>query len=393
MLRPLHIALFELKRYLANGGELTFSIALPIVLFALMYAAFGGEETFHATANVVDLDGGVHSRALVSRLDALDEITVKEHTLADADSALDRSAILFAVVIPAGFTEALEDGSPVSLTFKQRGSGGDTGQIVASIARAAAGKVSAELRVRQMVSAAFSGSDIQQSQIDAELDRILAEAEERPPVAVHVRQLTDEETDILDRLMPGVVVMFLMFAVTLGAQTLVEERRTGTLERLMTTRLGVNQLFAGKFLASVLRATFQALALLSLAFAVLRVGDALDFVQVLLFSVLVAAAVSAVGLVIGAAARTRDQAIWSAVFFTMVMTVFGGTFFDVGADGPLSLLSRFTINRYAIDSMYQMLSAGEHLGEQATGIAIMVGVTVVGLAVARLLFRASEGGR
>ena len=75
--------------------------------------------------------------------------------------------------------------------------------------------------------------------------------------------------------MPGILVMFLMFAVTLGSQSFVDERRGGTLERLMTTRLGINQLFIGKFLAGVLRASFQAAVLLTLAFVVLRFGGTL----------------------------------------------------------------------------------------------------------------------
>ena len=46
MLRPLHIALLELKRYLGTPGELAFSLALPVVLFALMYGAFGERHRF-----------------------------------------------------------------------------------------------------------------------------------------------------------------------------------------------------------------------------------------------------------------------------------------------------------------------------------------------------------
>ena len=74
MLLPVHIALLELKRYLANRGELAFSIALPVVLFALMYGAFGGggDSAFDVTVDLVDLDGGVHARALVDGLDSVD---------------------------------------------------------------------------------------------------------------------------------------------------------------------------------------------------------------------------------------------------------------------------------------------------------------------------------
>ena len=138
MLLPLHIALIELKRYLVNRGELGFSLALPVVLFALMYGAFGGEESFHATAHMVDLDGGAHSRALIDRLDAMEEITVRERTLDDANDALDRSAILTVVVIPSDFSAGLENGDPVAITFRKRGNGGDTGQIVEAIVRSVA---------------------------------------------------------------------------------------------------------------------------------------------------------------------------------------------------------------------------------------------------------------
>ena len=394
MLRPLYIAFLDLKRFLLNPGELAFSIALPVLLFALMYGAFGGGDAgFHATADVVNLDGGEYGRELIGRLDGMDEITVRERTPEDADGALDRSAILTAVVIPAGFSDALEAGETTHILFKQRGYGGETGQIVAAIVSGAAQEMGGEVQARRMVHEALAGAGVAEGEIDAEFERRLAESRENPAVGVEVRGLGEaEDADVLDRLLPGVTVMFLMFAITLGAQTLVEERRIGTLERLMTTRLGINQLFAGKFLSGTLRATLQAVVLLGLGFVVLRVGDVSDFGQLVVFSVLVAAAVSAVGLVIGAAARTRDQAIWAAVFFTMFMTIFGGTFFET-ADGPLGVVARFTINHYAIEAMEGVLSSGASLSDEVVGLGVMAGVAVVGLVAARVLFRASEGGR
>ena len=314
MLFPFHIAMLELKRYLVNRGELAFSIALPIALFALMYGAFGTDTSFHATADVVDLDGGVHSRDLIERLDSMDEVSVRERTAEDADAALDRSTIYSVAVIPAGFSAALDSGDPTAITFRQRGNGGDDGQIVAAIVGAAAQDVAGEARLRSMAAEMLAHMDVPQSQFDAEIERAIAESRRTPLVGVVERTLSAESPDPLDRLLPGLLVMFLMFALTLGSQTLVEERQNRTLERLLTTRLGVNQLFIGKFLAGALRATAQALILLSLAFAVLRIGDAVDFVQVMAFSALVAAAVSAMGLVIGSVARTRDQAAWAAVF-------------------------------------------------------------------------------
>ena len=187
--------------------------------------------------------------------------------------------------------------------------------------------------------------------------------------------------------------MILMLAVMLSAQALVEERRSGTLERLLTTQLTSNQLFLGKFLAGIARAMFQAVVLLSLAFIVLRPAGLEAFVLTLAVALLLAAAVSAIGLVIAALARTPDQASWAAVSLTMFMTVFGGTFFDLIPGSALEMLSRFTLNRYAIDAIGGVVDGAETLTAQGTELAVMGGVTVVGLLAARLLFRSAGGGR
>ena len=394
MLRPWYIAFLDLKRLLLNPGELAFSIAVPILLFALMYGAFGGgEASFHTTAQVVNLDSGEYGRELISRLDSMDEISVRERTLEDADSALERSAILTAVVIPAGFSDALAAGEPTRILFRQRGYGGQAGQIVAAIASSAALEMGGEIQSRRIVHEFLSGQSVSEAEINAEFDKQMTESRRNPAVGVESRGLSEEEdVNFLNRLLPGVTVMFLMFAVTMGANTLVDERRIGALERLMTTRLGINQLFTGKFLSGTLRATFQAFVLLALGFVFLRTGDVYDFAQLIAFSVLVAAAVSAVGLVIAAIVRTRDQAIWAAVFVTMFMTIFGGTFFAV-SDGPVAVVARFTINHYAIETMSGILSSETNLSDEIVGLAVMVVVTVVGLATARIFFRASEGGR
>ena len=396
MTRPLYIALLELKLFLNNRAELAFSIALPILLFALMYGALSSDSEVFTPASVVDLDGGPHARELVRRLDSLAAVDVEERAGADADAALERSAILFAVVIPDGFSEALEAGEPVPLVFRQRGNGGDTGQIVAAIVRGIARDMATDARVRVQVQRALAGSDVPQERIEAEAGAQLASLRTSPPVAVEVLrpgQDSEADADLFTRLLPGLIVMFVMFSVTLAAQALVEERRTGTLERLMTTLLGVNQLFAGKFLSGVARAMFQTVVMLSLAFAVFRPGGPLVFVELLAFALLAAAAFTGVSLVIGAVARTRNQAAWAAVFFTLLMVVFSGTFFEIVEGTLLHSISRATINAYAIDAMQNIIGKGENLGQQWLEMAVMAGVAVVGLTMARLLFSITPEGR
>ena len=397
-MRPAHIALLELKLFLNNRAELAFSIALPILLFALMYGALSSESEVFTPASVVDLDRGPHARELVARLDSLAAVEVEERTEADAEAALDRSAILFAVVIPAGFSDAMEAGEPAPLVFRRRGNGGDTGQIVAAIVRGLARDMATDTRVRLQTQRALAGSGVPPERIEAEIETQLASLRATPPVVVEVRRTGEEPEEgsndgLFSRLLPGLIVMFVMFSVTLAAQAMVEDRRTGTLERLMTTRLGVNQLFMGKLLSGIMRAMFQTVVMLSLAFIVFRPGGALAYVELLAFALLAAAAFTGVSLVIGAVARNRNQAAWAAVFFTLLMVVFSGTFFEITEGSLMHTISRATINAYAIDAMQNIIGRGEHLGQQWLEITVMAGVAAVGLTVARLLFRITPEGR
>ncbi len=391
MTRPFLLALLEVKRFLADRGALAFSIALPILLFALMVGVFGGEASFNATAHVADLDGGEAARGLIERIEEIDGLDVRLYTEGGLDDALDRSAVLTGFVIPSGFTAGLESGVPTAIQVKRRGNGGDAGQITASIVRGAADGLASEYELRRTLRALVS-EGISSEQVQLHSGILLADARKEPPVRVVAQTLTgqDEEEDILDRLLPGVIVMFLLFSLTLNAQTLIEERRNGTLERLLTTQLTPDGLFAGKFLAGVSRGMLQTLVLLVLAFVVLRIAGVSALAQSTVLALVIAAAASAISLLIAAVARTDDQATWGAVFITMFMTVFGGTFFPIGDSGTLELLSRFTLNRYAIDAYEGILGETATLADATFEMALLGGVAVVCLVIARLLFRVSS---
>ena len=388
MVRPFYLALLEVKRFLADRGDVATSIALPIALFSLMLGVFGGGASFNGTAHVADLDNGAVSGELIERLSRVDGVSVKRYTGAELNDALDRSAVLSGFVIPAGFSANMESGAPSVITVRRRGSGGDEGQIIGSILQGVAQDLAAEYELRNAITALVSDT-APSDDITATAQALAAEAREAPPVGVVTESLAEEEADIFDRLLPGVVVMFLLFSVTIGAQTLIEDRRIGTLERLVTTRLSLEQLFIGKFLAGLSRGMLQVMVLMGLAFLVFRIAGPLVFLQSMVLAIVVAASASALGLTIATLARSQEQATWSSVFFTMFMTIFGGTFFPVPDAGVLGILSRFTLNKYAINAFEGILNGTSTLADQWFEIALLGGVTLVGLVIARTQFRIS----
>jgi ABC-2 type transport system permease protein len=393
MNRAFILAIKEVRSYLRDKGDLAFSLLLPIVLFALMYFAFGGATLFHGTAQVVNEDeGGVYSTVFLEQLEAIDVLDVELHTAEDAEKKLDDSDLLMVIYIPADFSANLTAGEPAQLVFRQRGNGGNEGQIVASMAYGVAEEMNHEFQVYSQVNSALAEYDIPQERINIVTRKYLDEERGSPVIGVY-EQTVGTAIDPVKLFLPGVVTMFVLFAITMSSRAIVEERKKGTLERLLTTRLTVGELFTGKFLANVSRGFVQTLILLVLAYAVFQLFTPLTFIECLVIAVIFAAAASALGMIIAAIARSEDAATWIGVFFTMVMVMLGGTFFEITEGSFFATLSKFSINTYANDAFRTLIAEGGSLGDLWLEMGVMAGVAVVGLGLSRVLFKVMPGGK
>ena len=393
MTRPLLVALREVRTYLQDKSDLAFSLILPVAIFALMYGAFGGQSLFHGTLRVVNEDqGGSYSTLLLERLVDLDNLDVELLPAERADIRLERSDLLMALYIPEGFSDKLGSGEQAQLVFKQRGNGGEEGQIVASLVRGVVERMEQELQVYSKVGNALEGSDIPPDRVETTVQKFLDREREHPIVGVR-EETVGASPDMVRLFLPGIVTMFVLFAITMSAQALVEERKKGTLERLLTTRLSVGQLFVGKFLANASRGFVQTLILLALAYAVFQFFTPFTFVECLVIAIVFSAVVSTLGLIIGSVARTQDQAIWTAVFFTMAMVMLAGTFFAIPEGSVLHTLSKVSINTHANDAFKAIIAEEGSLADVGLELAVLAGVIVVGLPLSRVLFKVMPGGR
>jgi ABC-2 type transport system permease protein len=392
MKRAFFITLNEVRLYLQDKGDLAFGLLLPIVTFALMYGAFGGQTLFKATARVVNEDGGAYATRMIEQLDKVKGIDVELLTAAEADARMERSDVLLVLFIPGGFSDTLSSGGKAELVFKQRGNGGQEGQILASIIRGVAGEMNQEFQVRHQVRTNLEGKGIPEDRIGITVQKFLDEGRRQLAVGV-VEEVTGGSPDFISQYLPGIVTMYVLFALTLSARTIVEERKKGTLERLLTTRLRAGELFFGKFLASVARGFVQTLILLGLSYAVFQLFTPLSFLESLVIALIFAAAASALGMIIASVARSEDGATWIAVVFTLLMVMMGGTFFQVSEGSVLDTIGKASISTYANDALRTIIARGGSLGDAVLPLGVMAGVIVVGLVISRLIFRAVPGGK
>ncbi len=392
MKRAITVALREVRSYLQDKSDLAFSLLLPIAIFALIYGAFGGQTTFTSDVPIVNEDTGAYSVQFLDRLRAMDNLTVKLMSPADANTKLNNSTLLMVTFIPPDFSAKLAAGQPVQLTFKERGNGGQASQIVASIIRGVIAEMNQSFQVQGQVNTLLAGQDIPKELIQTTVDKFIEREASSPLVSV-AETTVGSKPDPVSQFLPGILTMFVLFAITLTAQTVVDERRNGTLERLLTTRLTANQLFAGKFLAGMLRGFVQTVILLVLSWAVFQFFTPLSFLWALIIAIVFAAAASAIGLVIAAVSRTPDQATWISVVVTNVTVLLSGTFFTPAAGSLFDKLTHFSLNTYANEAFVAIISKGETIAAVTGDLAVIAAVGVAAIIVSRLLFRAVPGGR
>ena len=392
-MRPILIALLELRRYVRDRGQLAFSLLLPVALVAVMVGAFGGEARFRGTATVVDLDRSARSRELLDRIDAVDGLKLELVDEAKADRWLEGSARLMVMVIPSGFGAKLDDPAVVpAVEFRMRGNGGQAEQVVASIVRGLVTEMASEAGVRHRVLNAMEGSGAPVEAIEEAVTLALQNETARPVITVATEDTGGSE-DPINLFLPGIITMITMFAVTMNAGTMVEERDLGTLERVLTTRLSVGGLFVGKFLANLARGCLQILILVTLGWVVFRSFGPAAYGEALVVSGLLVACAGAVGVLIAGVARTPDQATWAGITITMMMAVFGGSFFQLPESGVFKTISYFTINRYGNLPLQGRMGQEEHLGSYVIELGVLAGIAIAVLLIARPLFSALRTGR
>ena len=178
------------------------------------------------------------------------------------------------------------------------------------------------------------------------------------------------------------VIMFLITSITT-----LRERRSGTLERLMTTPLGKADFIGGYALAFALMAALQAVA--TVAFAVGVCGLSVDGPLWQLGAVAVVNAVlgTALGLLASAFANTEFQAVQFMPLLIFPQIILGGLFMprDKMPD-VLYAISDWLPLSYAIDAVNAVTAGGDAwavFGPVLIVVAFVVGAIVLGAVTLR----------
>ncbi len=162
----------------------------------------------------------------------------------------------------------------------------------------------------------------------------------------------DEKPNMVAYYAAGVGVMFLLFSMAGAGGGLLEESESGTLDRLLASRLGMKRLILGKWLFFSVFGATQLLVMF--LWGALVFGVPLFTVKHLAgFAVITAPAAlaaAAFGLFLATLSKSRAQLSGISTITILMMSAVGGSMIPRFIMPPVfDLLSRFTLNGWAID--------------------------------------------
>lgn len=195
------------------------------------------------------------------------------------------------------------------------------------------------------------------------------------------RYVFNEQTQLFKGFAPvlfGIFPLVLMFIVTSIA--MLRERRTGTLERLMTMPISKLQLILGYMLAFSLLAVVQVIITCTVLLGLLGVPMAAPLYLVILVAVLTALLGTALGLFVSAFAESEFQAVqfMPALLFPQLLVC--GLF--VPRDQMAELLQWFANIlplTYSVDAMKHLITQTGWSGQLVRDLLVVAGFAAVAL--------------
>lgn len=391
-MRIFDLTLKDLTQILRDKKSLLFLVAMPIVFTLFMgfaYRGSSGDENADTRIPLAVVDPEPESRLnkmLLSRLDSSDTINTVHLSEVDAIESLRKGDVAGMLVIPLGFSEQAEAGKEAQMKLIAQATSSE-GQSLYQLLRVPISQLMSAVEIAQI-----SAEDNADEFVPAiELAWSKWEVQSQRSM-VRVEQAAAQETsdwtggNPYNQASPGILVQFAIFGLVTSAQILVQERKSRTLQRLMTTAMRPWEIVAGHLLAMFTLTFLQTAMLVIFGQLVLGVNYFREPLGTLLVSVALGLWVASMGLLIGVLAKEEQQVILFSMIAMFLFSALGGTWFPLeAAGGAFAAIGKLLPSAWAMTGLQNILIRGLSLSSTLlpAGILFLYAVGFFGLAVWR----------
>jgi ABC-2 type transport system permease protein len=394
MNRILDLAWKDLLQNLREKQTFMFLLIMPIIftlLFGFAFGGAGGEGSDpRLPVGVLDQDNNPFSQALMKLLQSSDVIRLEEkvdRSPADLEKLVADNKQAAALVIPAGYSDRLLAEDPLKLTVFADiyNTAGSTAQ---GVIQTAANRLKISLMSAQVVTKFLYGATGPEETIR---QKTLA-AWVQPPINVKVTKpvaSVKNSENAFSQTSPAMMAQFAIAGLLGSAQIIVNERRSRCLQRLRTTAISHSQILLGHFLAMFVLILVQIFILIAFGQLFLKLNYLGQPLAVLIMMLSLALFVSGLGLLIGALAKSEDQAVIFALIPMFVFSSMGGAWMPLEfTSKTFQAIGHLSPVAWAMDGFKNIIVRGLGLESVLIPAAALLGYAVLffGLAVWRFRF-------
>jgi ABC-2 type transport system permease protein len=186
-------------------------------------------------------------------------------------------------------------------------------------------------------------------------------------------------------------VMFLLFTASGSSGALLDEAESGTLDRVLSSRITITGLLAGKLLFNTLLAFAQLVVMFLWGWAVFKLDFFSHIPGFIVMGLSTAVAVAAFGMLLASLCHTRAQLGALSTLVILMMSSLGGSMFPrFLMPESMQKAGLFTINAWAIDGFTKVFWRDLPVSALWPQVSVLLAVTIVLFLVARRIARRWE---
>jgi ABC-2 type transport system permease protein len=393
-MRIIDLALKDIKQLVRDKRAVLFLVLMPImftVFMGIMLSPPAPESDPRLPIGFIDQDQsgtlGDTFRSLLKSSEAVKPIEVENNDEVRGGEQVRDGKLAALVIIPDRFSAALLADEPIKAVVIV-----DPNQQAGQTVNAAVSTASTRL-LGAIEAARLSTADHPEN-FDAAFKAALA-AWQKPPIGVTVETMNAAKAEKNPALggfaqsSPGMLVQFTIFGLTTTATILVIERKTRTLQRMLTTSMRRWEIIAGHLLAMFTVVLLQQTLLVVFAQVFLNVNYLAQPLATLLVMVSLAAWIAALGLFIGTIAKSDEQAVMWSLLAMFLLTALAGAWFPLDITGQaFNTIGHLTPGAWAMDGFQNIVMRGLGLASVVAPAIVLWGFAALffGLAVWRFKF-------
>jgi ABC-2 type transport system permease protein len=342
---------------------------------------------------VIDQDGSnlaINLKSLLENSEVVRPVVLDEKDAKQLNQMIEDGDLAAVVTIPAGYTTQLLEDQPSMLEVivnQSQPAGRTASRALETVTGRLLGAVEA---------AHISKSANPQSNVQDSVGKAIA-AWEEPALTVSVEKATgnttqNEQTTSSSgyaQASAGMMVQFSIFGLITSAMVLVLERKSRTLQRLLSSPIRRVEVIAGHVLAMFCIVFAQQLILVLVGQFVFGVDYARQPLAILLMITVLSLWAASLGLLISAISRKEDQVITLSLVSMFVFAALGGAWFPLEVAGKtFAAIGHVMPTAWAMDGFQNILMRGLAFPSvlMPAGILMVYALAFFGLAVWRFRF-------